>query len=193
LAPSVAERRWIGEIAHPDSAAHGLVLVCRADAAPGRADAPCAAGFLAGAVDLAMRGQDERGVVGELQIVGRHVHALGRDRLDLLEQRPGIDDDAVADDRELVRPDDAGGQQAQLVFDIADDEGVAGIVAALETHDDIGTLGQPVDDLALALVAPLRPDHRNVRHTSTLLVREPSLARQGGESIQACPVPKAIL
>ena len=39
-----------------------------------------------------------------------------------------------------------------------------GIVAALETHDDIGLLGEPIDDLALALVAPLRPDYHDIRH-----------------------------
>jgi len=33
---------------------------------------------------------------------------------------------------------------------------MAGIVAALEAHDDVGLFGQPVDDLAFTLVAPLR-------------------------------------
>ena len=41
---------------------------------------------------------------------------------------------------------------------------MAGIVAALEAHHDVGLLGEPVDDLALALVTPLGPDHHHIRH-----------------------------
>jgi hypothetical protein len=41
---------------------------------------------------------------------------------------------------------------------------VAGVVAALEAHDNVGALRQPVDDLAFALVAPLGADHHHVRH-----------------------------
>jgi hypothetical protein len=55
------------------------------------------------------------------------------------------------------------GKQAQLVGLAVDDERMAGIVAALEAHDDVGALRQPVDDLALALVAPLGADHGDVR------------------------------
>jgi len=41
---------------------------------------------------------------------------------------------------------------------------VAGIVAALKAHDDIGLLRQPVDDLAFTLVAPLGANHHDIRH-----------------------------
>ena len=41
---------------------------------------------------------------------------------------------------------------------------MAGIVAALEAHDDIGLLRQPVDDLALPFVAPLGADDDNIGH-----------------------------
>ena len=41
---------------------------------------------------------------------------------------------------------------------------MAGIVAALEAHDDIGPAGQPVHHLALALVAPLRADDCDIGH-----------------------------
>src|SRR4051794_19068711 len=41
---------------------------------------------------------------------------------------------------------------------------MAGIVAALEAHDDVGLFRQPVDDLALPFVAPLGADDDNIGH-----------------------------
>jgi hypothetical protein len=158
------ERLRIGEVADPDGAAADLVFICGADAAPGRAELAVAAARLAGAVERAMRRQDQRGIVGELQGLRGDVEPLLAHRLDLGEQRPGIDDDAVADDRQLARPHDARRQQAQLVFDIPDNQRVAGVVTALEANHDIGALGQPVDDLALAFVAPLGADHGDIAH-----------------------------
>src|ERR1700732_2451680 len=73
---------------------------------------------------------------------------------------------AIADHSQLGRPQHAGRQQRQLVGLAVDDKRMARIVAALETHDDIGLLRQPVDDLALPLVAPLGADDNNVGHFS---------------------------
>src|SRR3546814_13215514 len=44
---------------------------------------------------------------------------------------------------------------------------MAGIVAALEPHHHIGAQGKPVDDLALALVAPLGADNHHVAHLNS--------------------------
>ena len=145
-------------------AAADLVLIGRADAAAGGADLAGAGGILADDVELAMERQDQHGIVGDAQIVPADGDALPAHGVDLLEQRPGIDNDAIADDGELARPDDPRRQQRQLVGDLVDDQRVAGIVAALETHHDIGALRQPVDDLALALVAPLRADNHHIGH-----------------------------
>jgi hypothetical protein len=41
-------------------------------------------------------------------------------------------------------------------------------VAALEAHDDVGLFRQPVDDLALPLVAPLGADDDNIGHCDEL-------------------------
>ncbi len=45
-----------------------------------------------------------------------------------------------------------------------DDQRVARVVAALEAHHQVGAARQPVDDLALALVAPLGADQHRGRH-----------------------------
>jgi hypothetical protein len=44
-------------------------------------------------------------------------------------------------------------------------------MAALEAHDDVGLLRQPVDDLALPLVAPLGADDDNIGHYDLFLRR----------------------
>jgi hypothetical protein len=41
---------------------------------------------------------------------------------------------------------------------------MAGVVAAREARHDVHVRRQHVDDLALALVSPLRPDDHDVRH-----------------------------
>jgi hypothetical protein len=118
--------------------------------------------------------QDQHGVVGDLEVLGRHRHALAGDLLHLLEEVPGIDHHAVADDRQLALAHHARGQQRELVGLVADDQRMAGIVAALEAHHDLGALAQPVHDLALALVAPLGADHCHVGHCDSPQTRNAS-------------------
>ena len=84
--------------------------------------------------------------------------------LDLGHQMPGIDHHAVADDRQLATAHDARRQERQLVDRVADDQRMARIVPALEPRDHVGPFGQPVDQLALALIAPLGTHHDDVGH-----------------------------
>ncbi|MNE47410.1 hypothetical protein D3C80_1418190 [compost metagenome] len=105
--------------------------------------------------------QDQAGVVGDGQDVGGDGHALGLDLLDLADQMPGVHDHAVADDRGLALHH-ARRQQRQLVDLAVDDQRMARVMAALEPDDHVGAIGQPVHNLALALVAPLGADHCDV-------------------------------
>ena len=98
------------------------------------------------------------------RLSGVTVTPLRLEPFDLLDQRIRIEHHAVADDRQLPRPHDARRQQRELVGVAIDHQRVAGIMAALEADDDVGLLGQPIDDLALALVAPLGADHDNICH-----------------------------
>ena len=104
--------------------------------------------------------------------------------VDLGQQRLGIDHHAVADDAELAAHH-AGGQQRQLVGLVADHQRVAGVVAALEAHHDVGAAGEPVDDLALALVAPLGADHRDIRPCHSLRFDSVGRPRQSAQDV-AC-------
>src|SRR5258705_10350127 len=86
-----------------------------------------------------------------------------------MHQRPWIDHDPIADDRQLAGPHHPRREQAQLVLDIADDESVAGIVTALKANHDIGPLRQPVYDFSFALVTRLGADPHDVAHFALLL------------------------
>ena len=84
--------------------------------------------------------------------------------VDLAQQHPRVDDDAVADHAGLVRVEDPRGDQVELVLLALADDRVAGVVAALEADDRARPLGEQVGDLALALVAPLGADYDHARH-----------------------------
>ena len=104
--------------------------------------------------------------------VARHVHLVRRvaaplELVELADQHLGIDDAAVADHARLAA-DDAARQRADLVCLLADDDRVPGIRAALVAAHDIRVLREQVDDLALAFVAPLRPDDHSRRHARSL-------------------------
>ena len=160
----VRQRVEIGEIHQADGAAADLVLIGGPDAAAGGADRGDGVGGFAQRIELAMQRQDQRDVFGDAQIVRADGDALALQFCDFIEEGLRIEHHAVADDRELGRPQHAGRQQRQLVGLAIDDERMAGIVAALEAHDDVGLLRQPVDDLALPLVAPLGADDDNIGH-----------------------------
>src|SRR5947209_18693890 len=61
----------------------------------------------------------------------------------------------------LAGMDDARRYEMQRVRLLADFDGVAGVVTALIARDHVEALGEEVNDLALAFVAPLRADDDN--------------------------------
>jgi hypothetical protein len=115
-------------------------------------------------IKLAVQREDQRGIVRNAQALAVDRDALRPQFRRLLDEMPGVDDNAVADHRQLAAPHDSGRQQAQLVDHAVDDERMPGVVAALKAHHDIGLLRQPIDDLALAFVAPLGADNHHAGH-----------------------------
>ena len=121
-----------------------LVLVGRADAAAGGADlavpslarAPRAAGRARGAAaGSASRSRRSRRLSGAIADALRRAARRSPRR-----SAQGSTTTPLPITRQLARPHDAGGQQRQLVGGAVDDQRVAGIVAALEAHDDVGAL-----------------------------------------------------
>ena len=60
----------------------------------------------------------------------------------------------------------AAGNQLEDELFFADEDGVAGVVAALIARDDVEALGEKIDDLTFAFVAPLRAKNDYITHFS---------------------------
>ena len=161
LAESGCEAIALEQIRDAHGAPRDLVLVGRTDTAAGRADRIGAACALARAVERDVRRQDQRAVGTHPQtLVDRH--ALLHQRIRLPEERFEREHDAVADQAMHARMQDAGRNQRQDRPRAVDHQRMSGVVPALEADDGGDALRQEVDDLALALVAPLRADDDQV-------------------------------
>src|SRR5262245_16874959 len=102
------------------------------------------------------------GAIADEQVAMIDFYALRAQAVDLVEQRMRRDHHAVADDAGLARMGDARRDQVEHEFMVdsaaANDDGMAGVVAALITGDDVEMWREQIDDLALAFVSPLRAD-----------------------------------
>src|SRR6185312_13822474 len=187
------------EVLDADGAARHLVLVRGADAAARRADLRLALGALARLVDGDVVREDERARLRDAQLP-LHVHAGALELADLRHQRLGRDHDAVADEALHVAVEDPRGDEAKDRLLALDDERVAGVVAALEAHDRGHVVREPVDDLALALVAPLGTDDDYVtRHLPSFFSSfrvQPSSSRHasvpGISTTTTAPAPRSF-
>ena len=157
LAEPGREPVTLHEVGQPHRAARNLVLVRRADAAPGGADGIDALRTLARAIERNVRRQDHRAVGTDFEPVVHGDAALDQ-HVGLAKQRFERDHDTVADQALHVVVQDAGGDQRQDGLHALDDERMAGVVAALEARDRADPLGEQVHDLAFAFVAPLGAD-----------------------------------
>jgi hypothetical protein len=86
--------------------------------------------------------------------------------VDFVGQHAWVDDDAVANHAGLARVQDAARDQVELPGLAFAHDRVPGVVAALEADDHVGALGQQVNDLALAFVAPLGANDHDPGHVA---------------------------
>ena len=149
------------QIANPQRATRDLILIGRPDPAPRRTDRIGALGKFSCAIERDMRGEDQRTHRADLQAL-EHRNALPDQHLGFLEQRLQRQHDAVADQALHPGMQDPRGNQRQHGFLAADDERMAGIVATLEAHHCLRGVGQQIDDLAFALIAPLQADDNDI-------------------------------
>jgi hypothetical protein len=89
--------------------------------------------------------------------------------LEFLEQGRDIQSHARTDDVHRMGIENARRQKVQYRFPEVVDDGVAGIVAALKSNDDVRLGGQKVRDFAFAFVAPIGAHDRSNGHGCTSL------------------------
>ena len=146
----------VAEITDADAAPAVFVLVGRADPPAGGADLLA---LLPGPIEQLMVRQGEVRAVRHVELVVAPDPALGQG-VELLEERLRVEDHAVAHDADGAL-DDARRDLVQHELARPGVHGVAGVGAPLVAHHEIGALGEHVDDLPLALVAPLGADDDN--------------------------------
>ena len=156
------EAHRLEQVLQADRASRGLVLVGGADAASGGPDLLRPARRFARRIERGVVRQDQRAGFRDAQARHDAGDAGGLELVHLLDQGLRRNHDAVADEAVDVLAQDARGNEVQHGLLAADDERVPGVVPALEAHDALCPIGQPIDDLALALVAPLGADDDDV-------------------------------
>src|SRR6266550_589099 len=104
-------------------------------------------------------------------VLGAHASAL--QRIQLGEHLLRIEHHAVADDAHRALENSGWDLMQYERLTLTRVHRVPGIGAALIAHHEIGTLGQDVDDFALAFITPLGADHDD-----TLRLRSEQLSSQ---------------
>ena len=158
------------EVSDAHSAAGHLVFIGRTDAAAGRADLLRAQSRFTSLIERNVVRHDERAVARNTQTLFNIGHAYSVEFVDFAEESFRGEDNAVADIAGARSMHDARGDQTQDGLLAVNDEGMPGIMAAVEAHHPGSLFRQPIDDFALAFVAPLSADHDNIlAHLKSLI------------------------
>ena len=149
------------QIGDAQCAARDLVLIRRPNAASGRADRILALRLFTRLVERNVRGKNQRTGGAHAQAL-EYRNALSDQHFRFLEKRLERQHHPIADETTHMRVQDSGRDQRQNGFLSADDQRMTGVVAALEAHHRVRLVGEQIDDLALAFVAPLQADHDQI-------------------------------
>ena len=131
-----AEERGVQQIAHAEAATGHFVFVSGTDAAGSCADFVCAARAFGGFVEFAVIRKDQMRAIADVQ-TAVNINACFRQRVNFVDERAGVDDDPCADDGMLLGAENPARNQLEDVLFLADDDGVACVVAASDTRDVI--------------------------------------------------------
>ena len=160
----LAQDLRVEQVLHPDPDPRRLVRVGRPDASPRRPDLETAEPALTRPVERDVPRHDQVRVArDEDEPVGPAAASL--ELVELRDEHVRVDDAARAD-RARDAADDPGRDRADLEGLAVDDDRVARVRATLVAADEVGLLGEQVDDLALPLVAPLRADDHGRGHVA---------------------------
>ena len=140
------------DVAHAQTHASRLVTIGGADALTGRAHFVFALRRFVGAVEHAVRGQNEVSAAADMQAVGDGI-ARGLQFVRLGHEQVGRNDATVADQIQFTGIEDARGDRTEHKFLSVEDDGVAGIGAAGKARHQVVARSEIIDDLAFAFVA----------------------------------------
>src|SRR5688500_332797 len=164
MAQFVSKRVLFEQIDKPDTDSRYFVFVRRTDAPAGSANFSLASEPFPGQINgLVVRHDEMRFFADTQQRIIKQM-PLGLESVNLLDQNLRINHHAVADHAQLIWMQRPGRNEMQYGLFTVDHQGVAGIVAALETDDDIGVAGKKIDNFAFTFVAPLGSDDCYIGH-----------------------------
>ena len=167
------QQRLVEQVLHAQAAARHLVFVGGTNAARRGANLHASRRVLRSQLDQPVIGKNHVRAVADEQ-VAVNVHTGRAQRVDFLHEGERIEHDAVADDAAAALTQHAAGNQLQDKFLAMNGDSMSGVVAAGIARHHLEALGEHVDDLALALVAPLRADnHRSLasfQHSTPLSI-----------------------
>ncbi len=163
LAQPAQQRFLVKQIAHTDADARHFIGVGWADAAAGGADLKVAAQSLVGLVLDDVVGHHHVGALADEELGG--ADGFGLEIGELFEQHGRVDDHAVADHIDRAWVEDARRHDVQLELAVLVQDGVAGVVAPAIADHQACLVGQQIDNVAFAFVAPLGADHSDDRHS----------------------------
>ena len=147
---------------HPVTALN-LVAVRRADSAASGADLDPVLALFAGLFQCLVVGHDHVGDLADEETAG-HRKTPGLEVLDLGQHRLRVDDHTVAHHASFVLVHNTRGDHVEDEFGVPNDNGMAGVGPTLIAHHHVGFEREIIDDLGLALVAPLRAQYDFRRH-----------------------------
>lgn len=143
------------EISGANSAATEFVLVRRTNAATGRAD--LLATLTCRIEELVVWKHEVRAIRDDKSIAKLHAALL--EMRDLGQESFGIENHTITDHATRFGLENASGYLMQNEFFVAAHNGMSGVRTALIAYDEIGPLGEDVDNFPLPFVTPLGTDY----------------------------------
>jgi len=114
-------------------------------------------------------GHDEVGLFADAKPGRRNVYAPGCKVIHLFKKDVRVEHNTIADEADFVFVQYAGRDKVEDGFLALYLDGVTSVVAALKADDNAALGAQHINNLALALVAPLGADDDRIRHGVTCL------------------------
>ncbi len=158
----------VHQVCHANTAARNLILIARPDSARRCANRNAVRTPFADLFDSPVEGKNHMRAIADFQLL-LDVNPGRFQPVNLIQHRPRINHHAVANDRLHAGPQNTARDQLQNELLRTNKYRVAGIMPALVTRHRVELLREQIDNLALALIAPLCAQHNQITHSRNRL------------------------